>query len=71
MCTWEGDNTVMAQQTARYVVQALQSAMKGKKPSGSAAYLANVQQILASKFETAGKVFDIYFNFLLFIQFFF
>lgn len=55
MCTWEGDNTVMAQQTSRYLTSSLQSVMKGKKAAGSTAYLQNYQQTLAAKFDAAGK----------------
>jgi hypothetical protein len=31
MCTWEGDNTVMAQQTARYLVKSLRSVIREKQ----------------------------------------
>jgi acyl-CoA oxidase len=31
MCTWEGDNTVMAQQTARYLIKSFQQAMHEEK----------------------------------------
>lgn len=48
-CTWEGDNTVMAQQTARYLVKSLQSAMEGKSLKGSVEYLCEAPIILSSK----------------------
>jgi acyl-CoA oxidase len=51
MCTWEGDNTVMAQQTARYLVKSAQKVEAGEKPSGaSVAYLSRMHSILESKF---------------------
>jgi hypothetical protein len=31
MCTWEGDNTVMALQTARYLVRCYEKAVEGKE----------------------------------------
>lgn len=38
-CTWEGDNTVMALQSARALVKSMNAALNGKKVVGVAAYL--------------------------------
>jgi hypothetical protein len=38
-CTYEGDNYVLFQQTARYLVKAVGSAYKGKQLAGNAKYL--------------------------------
>ena len=43
MVTGEGDNTVMALQTARYLVKSAQKALKGEKLSGSVAYLEQIK----------------------------
>lgn len=56
MCTWEGDNTVMAQQTARYLIKSAQKVMNGENPSGgSVAYLGRIRSILESKFSPTTK----------------
>ena len=56
MCTWEGDNTVMAQQTARYLVKSAQKIAAGEKPPGaSVAYLSRMHSILESKFYVKTK----------------
>jgi len=39
-CTWEGDNTVMALQTARYLVSSLRKLRDGQEVQGSVRYLA-------------------------------
>jgi len=41
MCTWEGDNTVLAQQTSRFLLKALKNAekQKGQKVAGFESYL--------------------------------
>jgi acyl-CoA oxidase len=41
MCTWEGDNTVMALQTARYLISSLAKAKAGQTLSGSVSYLSD------------------------------
>jgi acyl-CoA oxidase len=45
--TWEGDNTVLAQQTARHLLKSAQSVMKGKKVTGSISYLNRIVQIVS------------------------
>eukprot|EP01102_Stenamoeba_stenopodia_P002903 TRINITY_DN1280_c0_g1_i1.p1 TRINITY_DN1280_c0_g1~~TRINITY_DN1280_c0_g1_i1.p1 ORF type:complete len:763 (+),score=193.25 TRINITY_DN1280_c0_g1_i1:148-2436(+) len=40
MCTWEGDNTVLAQQTARFLLNAAAKSQKGEKLDGFTSYLA-------------------------------
>lgn len=39
MVTWEGDNTVMAQQTARYLIASFRKMTRGEKLTGSVEYL--------------------------------
>lgn len=39
MCTWEGDNTVMALQTSRYLISSLAKAKNGEQLAGSVRYL--------------------------------
>lgn len=46
MCTWEGDNTVLAQQTARYLLGAVTKARKGERVDGFTAYLAGGAETL-------------------------
>lgn len=41
MCSWEGDNTVLAQQTARYLLNAIAKSQKGEKLDGFTAYLSD------------------------------
>lgn len=48
-CSWEGDNTVMMLQSARYLVKSLQAALKGKTPTSDLAFLAHAPQLLQSK----------------------
>jgi len=49
MCTWEGDNTVMAQQTARYLIKSLRRFLSGKLKFGpSVQYLVNLPTLLGS-----------------------
>ena len=44
-CTWEGDNTVMALQTARYLVNCYEKVKRREKVAGSVAYLASLKRI--------------------------
>ncbi|MCO5569524.1 hypothetical protein L7F22_023238 [Adiantum nelumboides] len=44
-CTYEGDNVVLLLQVARFLMKTLSLLGAGKKPSGTAAYLANVRQL--------------------------
>lgn len=48
-CTWEGDNTVMALQTARYLVASFEKLDKGEPLSGSVSYLESLPRINRSK----------------------
>ena len=48
-CTWEGDNTVLAQQTARYLMKCLRQSSRGNKLSGFESYIQNVPATLAVK----------------------
>lgn len=40
-CTYEGDNYVLIQQTARYLLKAVKDVLHGKQPVGSVKYLEN------------------------------
>ncbi|KAG7486680.1 peroxisomal acyl-coenzyme A oxidase 1 isoform X2 [Solea senegalensis] len=44
MCTYEGENTVMMLQTARYLVKSYQQAKAGQQLSGSVSYLSDAEQ---------------------------
>ncbi len=44
-CTWEGDNTVMALQTARYLVRSYERLDAGEQLTGSVTYLASLPRI--------------------------
>eukprot|EP00009_Paramoeba_aestuarina_P007798 CAMPEP_0201509926 /NCGR_PEP_ID=MMETSP0161_2-20130828/2821_1 /ASSEMBLY_ACC=CAM_ASM_000251 /TAXON_ID=180227 /ORGANISM="Neoparamoeba aestuarina, Strain SoJaBio B1-5/56/2" /LENGTH=702 /DNA_ID=CAMNT_0047905019 /DNA_START=69 /DNA_END=2177 /DNA_ORIENTATION=- len=48
-CTWEGDNTVMALQTARYLVNAYGKLLKDEPLVGSVAYLESLPRINRTK----------------------
>jgi len=48
-CTVEGDNYLLTQQTARYLLKAYQQGREGKKAAGNARYLENVEVLLAKK----------------------
>jgi len=45
--TLEGDNTIMALQTARYILKAAQKALSGGKLLGSVEYLKHIQEIVS------------------------
>lgn len=48
-CTWEGDNTILALQSGRSLVQSYQEARKGKKMGGGMAYLNDLDKFLSAK----------------------
>ena len=48
-CTLEGENTVMALQTARYLIKCLGTLRKGKKVQENVEYLRSLNEILAVK----------------------
>eukprot|EP00003_Mantamonas_plastica_P003371 TRINITY_DN1268_c0_g3_i4.p1 TRINITY_DN1268_c0_g3~~TRINITY_DN1268_c0_g3_i4.p1 ORF type:complete len:415 (+),score=173.65 TRINITY_DN1268_c0_g3_i4:144-1388(+) len=45
-CTWEGDNTVICQQSAKSVMKMMQKAMAGTEMAGSVAYLGDVMDFM-------------------------
>jgi len=49
MCTWEGDNTVLAQQTAKHLVKSVKHSVGGKPLGGFEKYLSNISEVLESK----------------------
>jgi len=48
-CSWEGDNTVLAQQTAKYLIKSLRKVMNGKKISGFESYMNDAKTLLNEK----------------------
>ncbi|PWN32021.1 putative pox1-acyl-CoA oxidase [Meira miltonrushii] len=48
-CTWEGDNTILALQSGRALVQAYQEARKGKEMGAGMAYMNNLDKSLKAK----------------------
>lgn len=48
-CTWEGDNTILALQSGRFLIGAYNEAVKGQKQSGGTAYLTNIKEVLNGK----------------------
>ena len=51
-CTWEGDNTVLAQQTARYLMKCLRHLNRGKPIHGFETYLLDTKKVLqVAKFQ--------------------
>ncbi|KAL2632344.1 hypothetical protein R1flu_017030 [Riccia fluitans] len=42
-CTYEGDNVILLFQVARFLMKSLSQVGMGKKPTGEAAYLGNIQ----------------------------
>ncbi|CAI5537493.1 unnamed protein product [Closterium sp. Naga37s-1] len=46
-CTYEGDNTVLLLQVARYLLKAVSQASEGKRPGGTAAYLGDANNLTA------------------------
>jgi len=70
-CTWEGDNTVLIQQTARYLMKCAKSLAQGKKLTGkSVVYLNNWKRYLKNRFEikTVSDILNID-NILYFLRF--
>eukprot|EP00160_Parvularia_atlantis_P014362 Unigene3536_Nuclearia_a/m.10794 Unigene3536_Nuclearia_a/g.10794 ORF Unigene3536_Nuclearia_a/g.10794 Unigene3536_Nuclearia_a/m.10794 type:complete len:321 (+) Unigene3536_Nuclearia_a:1161-2123(+) len=49
--TYEGENVVMALQTARYLAKAALDAAKGKAPEGNAHYLASLGRLASERWE--------------------
>lgn len=49
--TWDGDNTVLSQQTAKYLIGSLQKVFEGKKLKGSVRYLEEATTILSSQLQ--------------------
>lgn len=48
--TWDGDNVILAQQTARYLLSSLAKVSQGKNLQGSVKYLESSKLLLSSKF---------------------
>ncbi|KAI9347166.1 acyl-CoA dehydrogenase/oxidase C-terminal [Zopfochytrium polystomum] len=48
-CTWEGDNTILALQSGRYLVGCYREAKQGKKQASGVGYLNNLPSILSKK----------------------
>jgi acyl-CoA oxidase len=53
-CSWEGDNTVLSQQTARYLLKALQSVMMSKPLGPSVGYLSELPNLVGAKAKING-----------------
>eukprot|EP01114_Cavostelium_apophysatum_P015276 TRINITY_DN4127_c0_g1_i1.p1 TRINITY_DN4127_c0_g1~~TRINITY_DN4127_c0_g1_i1.p1 ORF type:complete len:713 (-),score=165.71 TRINITY_DN4127_c0_g1_i1:86-2179(-) len=49
--TWDGDNTVLSQQTARYLINTMKKVMEGKKLKGSVKFLENFSNIISSAWQ--------------------
>jgi len=49
MTTFEGDNTVLAQQSARFILKNIKNIHKGFKTTGLFKYLNNVDSLLSTK----------------------
>ncbi|CAJ2645834.1 unnamed protein product [Trifolium pratense] len=45
-CTYEGDNTVLLLQVARYLIKTISQLGSGNQPVGTTAYLAHVEQLM-------------------------
>ena len=48
-CTFEGDNTVMAQQCARGLIKVVTNLMMGKPATGHSEYLNGIQELTQRK----------------------
>jgi acyl-CoA oxidase len=53
--TYEGDNTVMAQQSARYIFKQVSKVMKGEKCVGVFGYLNEVLELIKSDLKCSAK----------------
>lgn len=51
MCTYEGENTVMLLQTARYLMKAWQNVVEGKNLTPTVEYLARAKTTKVERFE--------------------
>lgn len=49
MVTAEGENYLLTQQTAKYLLKALELTQMGKRLSGSVRYLENAQKLLSQR----------------------
>ncbi|XP_068635662.1 peroxisomal acyl-coenzyme A oxidase 1-like [Aristolochia californica] len=47
-CTYEGDNTVLLLQVARFLVKTVSQVTSGKQPIGTTAYMGRLEQLLQS-----------------------
>ena len=57
MCTWEGDNTVLALQCARFLLKQCADMGRGQRPGGVVGYLAEFDaHAKAPRMRTAGQV---------------
>ncbi|CAM6021334.1 unnamed protein product [Sphagnum balticum] len=52
-CTYEGDNTILLLQVARFLLKTLTQVASGTKPVGTAAYLGNVQHLTSVNCEVS------------------
>lgn len=57
-CTWEGDNTILALQSGRSLVQSYGDAVKGEKLPGGTAYLNGLPGVLETRCPSDDKVTD-------------
>ncbi|CAO1632561.1 unnamed protein product [Parajaminaea phylloscopi] len=48
-CTWEGDNTILALQSGRFLISAYQEVLKGVEQRGGTAYMNNIEKVLKAK----------------------
>eukprot|EP01119_Soliformovum_irregulare_P000794 TRINITY_DN10585_c0_g1_i1.p1 TRINITY_DN10585_c0_g1~~TRINITY_DN10585_c0_g1_i1.p1 ORF type:complete len:730 (-),score=212.62 TRINITY_DN10585_c0_g1_i1:96-1988(-) len=58
MCTWEGDNTVLAQQTAKYLMKIMKHVEAGKEIHGFEKYLQNYKTLLSEARMRSSHLFD-------------
>ncbi|KAI9271615.1 acyl-CoA dehydrogenase/oxidase C-terminal [Phascolomyces articulosus] len=57
-CTWEGDNTILALQSGRYLISSYREAIAGKKLSPGVGYLNNLNTLIGKRCGAA-KVEDV------------